>query len=307
MMKFKALLIGSLALFLLVMPILAQDDAGQCRLVYLFSAWARATPEGAPTGAVFGQLVNLNAEMDTLVSASTDAAEAVEIHEMVMGDGDVMQMRPVEGGLTVEPNNYVELAPGGLHVMLINLTQPLEAGESFDLVLNFEHAGEVSVTVPIVDMMAEGDTMMQPAMPSSPMEWEEACVGVHVVGAWARPAGPGMPNSAAYGLLLNLTDTDDVLLSANTVVSEATELHEMVMGDGDVMQMRPIEGGIAIPAGGTALLRPGGMHVMMIGLTEVLDDGGTLDLTLTFQENDPIELPVPIREPMEAGMMGRMS
>ena len=285
----------------------------ECSLASLFNGYARSTPEGAPTGAVFGLLVNLGAETDTVLSISTDAAEAAEMHEMVMGDGDVMQMRPIEGGFVVAPQDFLTLAPGGLHIMLIGLKQPLVAGEMLDLVLEFEHAGKVDVRVPIRDMAAMEGDMMQPAAdmtaePSSAMaaDWG-ACAGMHVVGAWARPAGAAMPNSAAYALLLNLTDTDDVLLSAEAAVSDVVELHEMIMGDGDVMQMRPIEGGIPVPAGAAVELRPGGLHVMLIGLKGELAVGTTMDLALTFAESEPLSLTLPIREPAETPAAMSMS
>jgi copper(I)-binding protein len=229
-----------------------------------------------------------------------------------------MQMRPVEAGFAVEPNQYLELAPGGLHIMLINLTQPLVAGTTFELLLNFEHAGDLSVTVPVREMAdmegGEGmnaDMQMLPemtpaAMPQSSTEWGEACAGMHVVGAWARPAAAGMPNSAAYGLLLNLTDSDDVLVSASTDAAEVAELHQMLMTDNDVMQMRPVEGGILVPAGGIAQLQPGGQHVMLIGLTQELVIGTTLDLTLSFAQSGDIVLSVPVQEPVEMPM-GDMS
>jgi copper(I)-binding protein len=309
-MNIKPLLTLVLILALLLVPslTLAQADEDSCSIVSLFDGWARATPEGAPTGAVFGLLVNLTDAPDTLVAARTDAAEVVELHEMRMGEGDVMQMRPVEGGFVVEPHNYLELRPGGLHIMLIGLRQPLQAGSTLDLVLEFEQAGAVAVTVPIRQMDAESAMTMQPEMmppvkgPAS--EWGEACAKMHVLGAWARPAAAAMPNSAVYALLLNLTASDDVLTSADAEVSQVVELHEMVMEAGDVMRMRPIEGGIPVPAGGTAFLRPGGLHVMLIGLTQPLEAGTMLDLTLSFAESGDIVLRVPVREPMEGGMSG---
>ncbi len=305
-MKLKFLFAFLLLSALVFVPLTAAQDDDACNVAYLFDAWARATPEGAPTGAVFGLLTNLSAEDDVLISVSTDSAEAVELHEVIMGDGDVMQMRPVEGGFAVSKGGYLELAPGGYHIMLINLTQPLVAGETLDLTLNFEHLGEVTITVPIHEMAEEGG--MGSAMEATPeammplMDWPETCAKIHVVGAWARNSVAGMPNSAAYGLLVNLTDTDDTLVSATTAASEVVELHEMTMGDNDVMQMRPVEGGIVIPAGGTAWLKPGGLHVMLIGLTEALEADATIDLTLTFENSDAITLTVPIREPMEDAM-----
>lgn len=290
-----------LLLCLLLVPTLvfAQQDESTCDLVYLFNGWARSTVEGAPNGAAFGILVNLGDEADTLLSVSTDAAEAVELHEMVMGENDVMQMRPVEGGFVIEPSSYLELRPGGFHIMLINLYEPLEAGEMLDLTLNFEQAGEVEVSLPIRDIDA-----MEASM-SDDMDlqtWAEACATVHVVGAWARPAAAGMPNSAAYGLLLNLTDTEETLISASSDVAEAVELHEVVMGENDVMRMHPLEDGIAIPAGSATLLEPGGLHIMLINLNTELQADDTIELTLTFAESGELTLTVPIRELEEGDM-----
>lgn len=301
-MKLKAIFISWLLLLIVFIPSAGAHDDEACNVATLFEGWARSSPAGAPNGAVFGLLVNLSEEADTLISARTDAAEVVELHETIMGEGDVMQMRPVEGGLEIAPQGYLELTPGGLHIMLINLTQPLVAGGSFDLLLNFEHLGEISVTIPIVDMVeGENATMMQSeTTPTLATDWPETCEKIHVVGAWARPAVPGMPNSAAYALLVNLMDTEDTLISAVTDVAEVVELHEMLMGEGDVMQMRPVEGGIRIPAGGIAFLKPGGLHVMLIGLTQELPADSTVDLTLTFAENEDITLTVPVRDPLDA-------
>lgn len=298
-MKGKFLFLIFTLFALLIAPLASAHDDEACNVVYLFDAWARATPEGAPTGAVFGLLVNLSAEDDTLIGASTDAAEAVELHEVVMGAGDVMQMRPVESGFAVGAGDYLELKPGGYHIMLINLKQPLVAGETLDLTLNFEHLGEVSITVPIREMAENAmGGMMQAEMTPEAMMWPEACAKIHVVGTWARPSIAGMPMSAAYGLLVNLTDADETLVSATTAASEVVELHEMLMGDNDVMQMRPVEGGIVIPAGGTAWLKPGGLHIMLIGLTEALEAEATLDLTLTFENSGEMTVTVTVRAPV---------
>jgi copper(I)-binding protein len=237
-----------------------------------------------------------------------------------------MQMRPVEGGFTVAPNAYLELAPGGLHIMLIGLTAPLEAGSTIDLVLTFEKAGEVALTIPVREMpvMGEGGMMggmggdeegemaatpememmatAEPETETALPEWPEGCDKIHVVDPWVRAAVGGMPTSAAYALLLNLTVEDDTLIAAGTEAAEAVELHEMLMGEGDVMRMSPIEGGIPVPAGGTAVLKPGGLHIMLIGLTQALDDGGTLDLTLTFETGGDMVVTAPIRQAKMAAM-----
>lgn len=295
-----------------------EEAETECGITYLFNAWARPAAPGTPNSAVYGLLVNLQGEMDTLVSASTGAAEVVELHEVTMGEGDVMQMRPVEGGFAIPPASYLELKPGGLHIMLINLTEPLVEGEQIELTLTFEHAGDVVLTVPVVDMtamMMAGDAAME-GMSSGEMPgamgmtepeelapmWDEACATIYVVDPWVRPTMPGMPTSAAYGLLLNLTAEDETLISAESPAAEAVELHEMTMGEGDVMQMRPVEGGIVIPAGGMALLQPGGLHIMLINLTGMLEVGDMVDFTLTFAEYGELQVTVPVREPQPAAM-----
>lgn len=312
-MRVKTLLFVAVAVVLALTPVMGvAQDAETCDLVSLFDGWARATVEGAPNSAAYGVLVNLGAEDDTLIAASTEAAEAVELHEMKMGDGDVMMMRPVEGGFAAPANGFTVLEPGGLHIMLINLTAPLVAGEELAITLTFEHAGEVELSLPIREMPAEGAMEMDSelmdmdhggmAMPNVENPWPEACRAVHVVDPWVRPAGPGQPTSAAYGLLLNLTGVDDVLVAAAAGVSEVVELHEMTMGEGDVMMMRPVEGGIAVSAGGLAILKPGGLHIMMIGLTDELAAGAEVDFTLTFAEFGEVALTFPVREPMAQGM-----
>ncbi|MCS6881866.1 MAG: copper chaperone PCu(A)C [Oscillochloridaceae bacterium] len=100
------------------------------------------------TSAAYMVLVNRGGAGDRLVSASTDVAEVVELHETKMVD-NVMQMAPVTGGIPVPANGQVELKPGGLHVMLIGLKRDLAAGETVRLTLKFERAGEVTVDAPV--------------------------------------------------------------------------------------------------------------------------------------------------------------
>ena len=292
------------------LPAFAQADANTCDAVLLVDGWVRATAPGMPNGAAYGLLVNLGDQADTLIGASSDVAEAVELHEMVMGDGDVMQMRPLADGIEVPAGGFTQLQPGGLHIMLINLQQPLVPGETVDFVLTFASQGEVAVTLPVIDPDAMDMMMMateEPAMMETPsIVAPEGCAGLHFVGTWARPAVPGMPNSAAYGLALNLSETPERITGGATDAAEALELHEMVMGDGDVMQMRPLAEGIAVPPGGFALLQPGGLHVMLIGLTGALEAGDTLNVTLDLEQGGPVELAIPVRDP-EAMSMDMMA
>jgi copper(I)-binding protein len=320
-------LLLSVIFILSITPVITSAH-DECNFVGLVDAWAGATVEGMPNGAVYGYLVNLGTETDTLLTVSTDVAEFAEVHETTINDEDVMRMQPLNDGLMVMPHNYAQLQRGGYHIMLINLLQQLEDGSTFDITLVFESAGEVVVTVPVhniehmmddmsMDMnhdmdddddmkMDDEDDMVsmdhEHGMKDMPMMVEEACGGVHVLGAWARP-GVAMPNSATYALLVNLGASDVTLVSATGSVAEAIELHEMTMTEDDVMRMSPIEGGVLIPAGGVAQLKPGGLHIMMIGLTEDLEAGNSISLTLIFDDDAVIEVEVPVQEPMEDPMM----
>ncbi|MCO5245407.1 MAG: copper chaperone PCu(A)C [Anaerolineae bacterium] len=99
---------------------------------------------GSMNSAVYMLLTNSGDSPDRLISAAADVAGAVEIHESIM-DGDMMRMQQVPGGIEIPANGQVELKPGGLHVMLIDLTRDLNPGETFPVTLQFEQAGAVTV------------------------------------------------------------------------------------------------------------------------------------------------------------------
>src|SRR5580700_5809879 len=118
-------------------------------------AWTRATPGGAKTGGGFLTIENKGSAPDRLVGVSADVAGKVEVHEMAM-DGGVMKMRPVEGGLTIDPGKTVKLAPGGLHLMMMDLKSPLKQGDKLPVTLQFEKAGKVQVTLDVAAVGAPG-------------------------------------------------------------------------------------------------------------------------------------------------------
>ena len=108
------------------------------------AAWARPTVKGQPAGGGFLRIDNSGGPADRLIGASAGtAAAAVELHSMSM-DGDVMRMRRVEA-IDVPADGKVELKPGGLHLMLMGLTAPLESRSVVPLTLRFEKAGDVQV------------------------------------------------------------------------------------------------------------------------------------------------------------------
>ena len=107
--------------------------------------WAWASLKGARTGAAYVTIINRASASDRLVSVKSPTARRVEIHLHSMS-GNVMQHRIMEL-IDVPSGQTVTLVPGGLHVMLFDLTAPLKTGAKFPLILKFEQAGSVAVEV----------------------------------------------------------------------------------------------------------------------------------------------------------------
>ncbi len=112
---------------------------------------SRPSPLMAGTGAAYMMIVNPTEMADRLVAVSSPAAKVGEIHETV-NDGGVMRMVPQPDGFEIPAKSVLELKPGGKHLMLIDLVAPLEIGQEIELTLTFEKAGEMVITVPVVDM-----------------------------------------------------------------------------------------------------------------------------------------------------------
>ncbi len=108
---------------------------------------------------------------------------------------------------------------------------------------------------------------------------------VTVSDAWARSSPTADGNSAIYMTIKNAGSEADALVKAATSVSNVTEIHEMIM-ENQVMKMRPVAGQrLDIPAGGNVELKPGGVHLMLIGLKQQLKPGDKVDVTLTFEKS----------------------
>jgi periplasmic copper chaperone A len=146
----RRLLLAAPAL-LLARPARAHDyRAGD---LHIGHPWSRAA--GANTnGAGFMTIRNSGTQPDRLLSASTPIARVVELHTHIR-EGEVMRMRPVQD-IPVPAGQTVRLRPGGLHVMLIGLTEPLRQGAEVPLTLRFERAGEVQVMLAIEAAGARG-------------------------------------------------------------------------------------------------------------------------------------------------------
>jgi copper(I)-binding protein len=114
--------------------------------------WSRATAPGAKVGAGYLEVRNNGAQPDRLLSASTAAAKRVELH-VTQRDGEVMRMREVRT-LEIPARERFTLRPGGAHMMLVDLAQPLKKGDRFKMTLRFERAGEIEVEVEVQDLGA---------------------------------------------------------------------------------------------------------------------------------------------------------
>lgn len=121
-------------------------------------AWARATPPGAKTGAAYFTVTDGGSAPDRLVSASTPAAGKAQLHNTISDNG-VMKMRPVDG-IDVKPGAPLTLKPGGYHLMLMQLKQPLKEGDHFPLTLTFAKAGKVETEVKVEKAGAMGGGSM---------------------------------------------------------------------------------------------------------------------------------------------------
>jgi periplasmic copper chaperone A len=109
----------------------------------------RATPTlgGTTTSAGYFTIVNRGAAEDRLIGASSARAGRAELHEMEM-DGAVMRMRPI-ASVAVPAGGSIAFAPGGMHVMFLDIATPFAEGESVPVTLTFEHAGAVEASFPV--------------------------------------------------------------------------------------------------------------------------------------------------------------
>jgi len=112
---------------------------------------------------------------------------------------------------------------------------------------------------------------------SSPL----AAAPLRIEAPWLRETPPAAKTGAGYALILNDGRREDRLLGGASAVADHVEVHSMTM-DGGIMRMRPVSGGLAIAVGGSVTLRPGGYHLMLMGLKRPLRRGETVEIRLRF-------------------------
>lgn len=108
--------------------------------------WIRATAPAAKVGGGYFSIINNSTQEDRLLGATSQIADRVEIHYMEMTDG-IMKMRPIPEGLVIPAGQKIELAPGGYHLMLIGLKQPVKQNDTVAVALKFEKAGIINIVL----------------------------------------------------------------------------------------------------------------------------------------------------------------
>jgi copper(I)-binding protein len=121
--------------------------------------------------------------------------------------------------------------------------------------------------------------------------------------AWARPSAGTTKMSAAYMTLKNAGKEADTLKSASSPVAGEVSIHENI-NDNGVMKMRQVQGGLSIPAGGEVNLKPGGLHIMLMGLKQNLELGQTIPLKLSFANGGDTEIQAKIEKMPENASSG---
>ena len=172
-------IVACTSLAALALAACGSDDGG----VSIEDAWARTSAEGQTTGAVYFHVTADDDDRLVAVSVPASVAATAEIHEVVMaemsddgetdmdmGDDDMsdddmsmddeadtggmdpqMRMQELVDGLPLPAGEMVTLEPGGYHVMLLDLADPLEVGDEIELTLDFESADDVTLTVEVAE------------------------------------------------------------------------------------------------------------------------------------------------------------
>jgi copper(I)-binding protein len=134
---------------LLVLVACSSSTSTSAHSVSVAQQWARTSPMDATMGAVYFTIDSPSGDTLTGVKVAPGVAATAEMHETVMNNG-AMKMQPV-ASVDLPAGKSVKFAPGGLHVMLLQLATPLKVGTALELTLVLQKAGEVTVSAPVLD------------------------------------------------------------------------------------------------------------------------------------------------------------
>jgi copper(I)-binding protein len=130
-------------------------------------------------------------------------------------------------------------------------------------------------------------------------------MGIMIKDPYSRSAGPNAKTGAAFFGIMNRTGQDDRLIAASSDIAKRVELHTHIETADGIMQMRKVEDGFPVEAGGMHMLARGGDHVMFMGLTRPMVQGEMVTVTLTFEVAGDIVVEIPVdleRKPAEGTM-----
>ena len=128
-----------------------EHKSGSLRIVH---PWVRATPTGAQVAGGFVTIINAGSAPDRLLGGTIAKGARTEVHATSIEDG-IARMRPVEGGLEIKPGATVKLAPGGYHLMFVDLKGSFIDGEMVEGTLQFQKAGMVRVEFEVQSVGAQ--------------------------------------------------------------------------------------------------------------------------------------------------------
>ncbi len=147
--RFSVALLGFSALMMSasILPVSLSSavaaEAVKNKGIVVAAAYAKASIGTLKNSAAFMSVLNHGTSADKVIGVKSDIAKRVELHTHIK-EGDIMKMRKV-AGFDVPASGFVDLEPGGHHIMLIGLHKALKAGDKFSLTLTFEKAGEKTV------------------------------------------------------------------------------------------------------------------------------------------------------------------
>lgn len=133
----------AVAIILVALAGCAGRPSGSAQWITVEDAWVRPAPMEEGSAAAYMLIRNSDDTMDVLTGAEADFAATVEIHQTTT-EGEMMHMMPV-GQINIPAKGSVRLEPGGFHIMLMDLSEPLEEGDTVTLTLHFMRAGDVLV------------------------------------------------------------------------------------------------------------------------------------------------------------------
>ena len=152
--RFRA---AALTVLVVALPLACDDGAEDGSAGSIEVSNARAQFTTTDLGAVYVDLRSTGAG-DVLLAAYAEIADDTQIHEVVV-EGSSAMMREVDDGIVIDPGGHVSLQPGGYHVMLLGVEEIPEIGSTFEVVLEFERAGRMNVTVHVQEFGGDGGSV----------------------------------------------------------------------------------------------------------------------------------------------------